>query len=123
MIGEAGCGQRRPVSGHRVRDHTVPGARPVIAQRAHLVDHAWQPAFAEANVVEQAKAELSGETDAGIVEADVEPRLGLYVHHTDAEREWAYDRNSSIGKLDKGLDAAPKNVSILCRVASCSAWL
>ncbi len=30
----------------------------------------------------------------------------LYVHHTDAEREWAYDRNSSIGRLDKGLDEA-----------------
>ena len=28
----------------------------------------------------------------------------LYVHHTDAEREWKYDRNSAIGKLDKGLD-------------------
>ncbi len=33
-------------------------------------------------------------------------RLCLYVHHTDAEREWAYDRQSSIGRLDKGLDEA-----------------
>ena len=33
-------------------------------------------------------------------------RLCLYVHHTDAEREWAYDRESHIGKLDKGLDEA-----------------
>ena len=30
----------------------------------------------------------------------------LIVHHTDAEREWAYDRKSSIGKLDKALDEA-----------------
>jgi hypothetical protein len=30
----------------------------------------------------------------------------LYVHHNDAEREWAYDRNSAIGRLDKGLDEA-----------------
>jgi phosphoserine phosphatase len=30
----------------------------------------------------------------------------LYVHHTDSIREWAYDRNSHIGKLDKGLDEA-----------------
>jgi hypothetical protein len=30
----------------------------------------------------------------------------LYVHHTDAEREWAYDRKSFIGRLDKGLDEA-----------------
>ncbi len=34
------------------------------------------------------------------------PRFCLYVHHTDAEREWAYDRTSPIGKLDKGLDEA-----------------
>jgi len=32
------------------------------------------------------------------------PRFCLYLHHNDAEREWAYDRNSSIGRLDKGLD-------------------
>ncbi len=30
----------------------------------------------------------------------------LYVHHTDSDREWAYDRKSSIGRLDKGLDEA-----------------
>ncbi len=34
------------------------------------------------------------------------PRFALYVHHTDAEREWAYDRKSSVGRLDKGLDEA-----------------
>jgi phosphoserine phosphatase len=33
-------------------------------------------------------------------------RLMLYVHHTDAEREWAYDKESHIGRLDKGLDEA-----------------
>jgi hypothetical protein len=33
-------------------------------------------------------------------------RFCLYVHHTDAEREYAYDRASHIGKLDKGLDEA-----------------
>ena len=30
----------------------------------------------------------------------------LYVHHTDEVREWAYDRDSHIGRLDKGLDQA-----------------
>lgn len=30
----------------------------------------------------------------------------LYLHHTDSEREWAYDRDSHIGRLDKGLDQA-----------------
>jgi phosphoglycolate phosphatase-like HAD superfamily hydrolase len=34
------------------------------------------------------------------------PRFCLYVHHTDAEREWAYDRESHIGRLDKGLEEA-----------------
>jgi hypothetical protein len=34
------------------------------------------------------------------------PRLMLIVHHTDAEREWAYDRKSPIGRLDKALDEA-----------------
>ena len=30
-------------------------------------------------------------------------RFGLIVHHTDAEREYAYDRESHIGRLDKAL--------------------
>lgn len=33
-------------------------------------------------------------------------RFGLIVHHDDAEREWAYDRESHIGRLDKALDQA-----------------
>jgi phosphoglycolate phosphatase-like HAD superfamily hydrolase len=36
------------------------------------------------------------------------PRFGMIVHHDDAKREWSYDRKSSIGKLDRGLDEAPK---------------
>jgi phosphoglycolate phosphatase-like HAD superfamily hydrolase len=36
-------------------------------------------------------------------------RLGLFVHHTDAEREYAYDRTSHIGTLDKVLDMAADN--------------
>jgi phosphoglycolate phosphatase-like HAD superfamily hydrolase len=34
------------------------------------------------------------------------PRFGLIVHHTDAEREWLYDRDSPVGRLDKALDEA-----------------
>ena len=33
-------------------------------------------------------------------------RVALIVHHTDAEREWAYDRKSPVGQLDKALDVA-----------------
>jgi phosphoglycolate phosphatase-like HAD superfamily hydrolase len=35
------------------------------------------------------------------------PRFGLIVHHTDAEREWAYDRGSHVGALERALDEAP----------------
>ncbi len=36
-------------------------------------------------------------------------RFGLLVHHTDAEREYAYDRKSAFGRLDAALDAAAGN--------------
>ena len=35
--------------------------------------------------------------------------LNLLVHHTDAEREFAYDKNSHMGRLDKALEEAQKN--------------
>jgi len=35
-------------------------------------------------------------------------RLALLVHHTDAEREFAYDRDSHVGRLDRGLDEGPE---------------
>ena len=35
------------------------------------------------------------------------PRFGLLVHHDDAAREWAYDRGSHVGRLDRGLGEAP----------------
>jgi phosphoglycolate phosphatase-like HAD superfamily hydrolase len=34
------------------------------------------------------------------------PRFALFVHHTDAAREWAYDRDSHVGRLDAALDEA-----------------
>jgi phosphoglycolate phosphatase-like HAD superfamily hydrolase len=36
------------------------------------------------------------------------PRFGLLIHHTDDKREWAYDRDSHIGRLARGLDEGPK---------------
>jgi hypothetical protein len=36
------------------------------------------------------------------------PRFAMIVHHDDAEREFAYDRESHVGKLAKGLDEGPK---------------
>ncbi|MFA5098274.1 MAG: HAD family hydrolase [Candidatus Margulisiibacteriota bacterium] len=37
------------------------------------------------------------------------PSFCMYIHHTDAKREWAYDRKSAVGRLDKGLDMAKAN--------------
>jgi phosphoserine phosphatase len=37
------------------------------------------------------------------------PRFMGLVHHTDAEREWAYDRESPVGRLDRALDEAREN--------------
>lgn len=45
--------------------------------------------------------------------------VGL-IHHTDARREWAYDRTSDIGRLDKALDAARSNA--WCVVDMASDW-
>ncbi len=42
------------------------------------------------------------------VTAGIGPRLGLLIHHDDAVREFAYDRASAVGKLDRALDEAPK---------------
>jgi phosphoserine phosphatase len=36
------------------------------------------------------------------------PRFGMIVHHTDSIREWAYDRTSHVGHLERGLDDAAK---------------
>jgi|TARA_B110000902_G_C14236845_1_gene560976 phosphoserine phosphatase len=36
-------------------------------------------------------------------------RLAMIIHHTDEKREWAYDRQSPIGRLDKALNKAETN--------------
>jgi len=40
---------------------------------------------------------------------DQSARFGLFIHHDDATREWAYDRKSHFGAFDKGLDIASAN--------------
>jgi hypothetical protein len=45
------------------------------------------------------------------------PRFGMIVHHTDAVREWAYDRDSTVGRLDVGLDQAPAKRWLLVDMA------
>lgn len=45
------------------------------------------------------------------------PRLGILVHHTDAEREYAYDRDSHVGRLDRGLAEAGERGWLLVDMA------
>ena len=45
------------------------------------------------------------------------PSLGMIVHHTDAKREFAYDRDSHIGKLDKAMTDAPAKGWLLIDMA------
>jgi len=60
----------------------------------------WRPIFAAGNSDGDLQM-LQWTTGAG------GRRLGIVVHHDDAEREYAYDRDSSIGRLDQALDLAP----------------
>jgi hypothetical protein len=41
--------------------------------------------------------------------ASTAPRLAILVHHDDAQREWAYDRDAHVGKLEKGLQEAKRS--------------
>lgn len=45
------------------------------------------------------------------------PRMAIFVHHTDAAREFAYDRQGGIGTLDRGLDEAAERGWILVDMA------
>jgi phosphoglycolate phosphatase-like HAD superfamily hydrolase len=56
---------------------------------------------------------LEWTTAAGSEPGRPRPRLGLIVHHTDAVREYAYDRDSKVGKLSRALDEAPKRGWVL----------
>jgi phosphoserine phosphatase len=46
------------------------------------------------------------------------PGLAVLVHHTDDEREWAYDRESKVGRLDKALDEAKRQDWVVVDMAN-----
>ncbi len=46
------------------------------------------------------------------------PRFGLIVHHDDAVREWAYDRESHAGRLKRGLDEGPQRGWVIASMKS-----
>lgn len=47
------------------------------------------------------------------VSSNTLPSMSIIVHHTDSKREYAYDKDSHIGKLSKGLDEAAKRKWLL----------
>jgi len=46
------------------------------------------------------------------------PRFGMLVHHDDAVREWAYDRESHVGRLKRGLDEGPQRGGVIASMKS-----
>jgi phosphoglycolate phosphatase-like HAD superfamily hydrolase len=93
------------------------GAKPVmhkLPELAHLDDKEGKPVAIQRHIGRRPIAAF-GNSDGDLAmlqwtcQAQQGPRLCLYVHHTDGEREWAYDRTSKVGRLDKGLDAAQEN--------------
>jgi hydroxymethylpyrimidine pyrophosphatase-like HAD family hydrolase len=93
--------------------YEVRDGEPVIVKLAELVlndDKEGKPVGIQRHIGRRPVAAF-GNSDGDLqmlqwTDAGNGPRFCLYVHHTDADREWAYDRESHIGKLDKGLDEA-----------------
>ena len=93
------------VSGSGVVSGVSPGSVQVAATaegKSAIVDVTVNPkAVATIRLTPNGDQQMLEWTAAG----DGARFMGL-VHHTDAEREWAYDRASHVGKLDKALDEA-----------------
>ncbi|USU16077.1 HAD family hydrolase [Paraburkholderia fungorum] len=81
-----------------------------LAQVDNLVDGAAKP-LAIDRVIGRRPVIAFGNADGDVpmlewTAAGDGPRLAVLLHHTDGEREYAYDRSAKSGKLDKGLDEA-----------------
>lgn len=80
------------------------------AKIAHINDKAGKPVGIQQHIGKR-PIFASGNSDGDFqmlewTTAGDGARFGLLLHHTDGEREWAYDRESHIGRLDRGLDEA-----------------
>ncbi|NQV10043.1 MAG: haloacid dehalogenase-like hydrolase [Cyanobacteria bacterium] len=104
------------VIGSSVRtSYVMRGGKPVILRQAELEvlnDQATKPLLIERLIGRPPIAAFgNSDGDRQMLEWTTSlpgNRLGVLVHHDDAEREWAYDRQSPIGKLDQALDEAPE---------------
>jgi phosphoglycolate phosphatase-like HAD superfamily hydrolase len=102
-------------------EYEVRNGKPVLAKLPKLVhndDKQGKPVGIQRHIGRRPIAAF-GNSDGDLqmlqwTTAGSGPRLALYVHHTDADREWAYDRQSHIGKLDQGLaEAAAKGWTVV----------
>ena len=92
---------------------TIDNGKPVIVRLAeidHINDKAGKPVGIHKFIGRRPIAAF-GNSDGDLqmlqwVDAGKGPRFCMLIRHTDAAREWAYDRASAIGRLDKALDQA-----------------
>lgn len=82
------------------------------AQIAHLNDKAGKPVGIQ-QLIGRQPVFASGNSDGDFqmlewITSGDGPRFALLLHHTDGDREWAYDRESHVGRLDRGLVEAKK---------------
>jgi phosphoglycolate phosphatase-like HAD superfamily hydrolase len=91
---------------------TVDGAPSVVktGEIFFIDDKAGKP-IAIARHIGRRPVFVAGNSDGDLAMAQwaaagAGPRFALFVHHTDAAREWAYDRESHVGRLDAALDEA-----------------
>ncbi|MGY0393388.1 HAD family hydrolase [Bizionia sp. KMM 8389] len=81
-----------------------------LAELDHIDDHAGKPVSIN-KFIGKKPVFAGGNSDGDLemlqyTDSNTYKSFQLYIHHTDSVREWAYDRNSAIGKFDKGLDEA-----------------
>jgi phosphoglycolate phosphatase-like HAD superfamily hydrolase len=97
-------------------EYTVRDGKPVLMKLPEVAlvdDHAGKPVGIQ-RFIGRRPVFAFGNSDGDLemlqwTTAGEGARFAGIVHHTDGEREWAYDRDSSFGKLDKALDAAAAN--------------
>ena len=96
-----------------VRFETGPDGKPVLMKepRVDFVDDGPGKPVGIHRFIGRRPVMAFGNSDGDLqmlqwTTAGAGPRFGLIVHHTDGEREVAYDRGSRVGKLDKALDEA-----------------
>jgi phosphoserine phosphatase len=84
--------------------------KPVIVREpklVHIDDKEGKPVAIE-QIIGRRPIAAFGNSDGDLQMLQWTTGFGLIVHHTDEEREWAYDRKSHVGRLDKALDEAPR---------------